>query len=199
MSAATRSAACDLAGEASVRRLSGPCALLLLAGLVMPARTHAADDVDMSTVKTLAALPVKDILRDSPVHELSRANYWKTIRESPIPVVVLFYSDVDGESQRLATLVRYVAVKYTGKFSAYGVAVVENGKPAKAIAAEYAKQYSLDKTPGILFYDNDRGRQVLEGEQYIEANFKEFRTPSLLFWKVYYNAVCSYIDKSVLD
>jgi hypothetical protein len=203
MSGEKRSAACDVACDARTkstkalgRRL---CALLLLTGLVMPPQTIAADDVDMSRVKGLAALPVKEILRDSPVRELSRANYWKTIRDSSTPVVVLFYSNVDGESQRLATLVRYVAVKYTGKFSAYGVAVVDHGKPAKAIATDFARDYSLDKTPGILFYDNDRGRQVLEGEQYIEANFKEFRTPSLLFWKVYYNAVCSYIDKNILD
>jgi thioredoxin family protein len=203
MSGEKRSAACDVACDARTkstkalgRRL---CALLLLTGLVMPPQTIAADDVDMSRVEGLAALPVKEILRDSPVRELSRANYWKTIRDSSTPVVVLFYSNVDGESQRLATLVRYVAVKYTGKFSAYGVAVVDHGKPAKAIATDFARDYSLDKTPGILFYDNDRGRQVLEGEQYIEANFKEFRTPSLLFWKVYYNAVCSYIDKNILD
>jgi len=203
MSGEKRSVACDVACHARTkstkalgRRL---CALLLLTGLVMPPQTIAADDVDMSRVKGLAALPVKEILRDSPVRELSRANYWKTIRDSSTPVVVLFYSNVDGESQRLATLVRYVAVKYTGKFSAYGVAVVDHGKPAKAIATDFARDYSLDKTPGILFYDNDRGRQVLEGEQYIEANFKEFRTPSLLFWKVYYNAVCSYIDKNILD
>jgi hypothetical protein len=113
--------------------------------------------------------------------------------------VVLFYSNVDGESQRLATLVRYVAVKYKGRFAAYGVAVVDHGKPTKVIATNFERDYSLDKTPGILFYDNDRGRQVLEGEQYIEANFKEFRTPSLLLWKLYYNAVCSYIDKNILD
>jgi hypothetical protein len=56
-----------------------------------------------------------------------------------------------------------------------------------------------DKTPGILFYDNDSGKMVLEDEQYIEANFKDFRTPSLLLWKIYYNAVCSYIDKNILD
>jgi hypothetical protein len=206
MSAENRSAACDVAshdrtkgGKASARRLSGACALVLLTGLVMPPRTHAADDIDMSTVKALAALPVKEILRDSPIRELSRANYWKTIRNSPIPVVVLFYSNVDGESQRLATLVRYVAVKYKDRFSAYDVAVVDHGKPAKAIAADFARDYSLDKTPGILFYDNDRGRQMLEGEQYIEANFKEFRTPSLLLWKLYYSAVCSYIDKNILD
>ena len=53
--------------------------------------------------------------------------------------------------------------------------------------------------PGILFYDNDSGKMTLEGEQYIDANFKEFRTPSLLFWNVYYNTACSYIDKNILD
>jgi hypothetical protein len=179
--------------------MSAPSALLLLTVLGIPVPTNAADDVDMSKVRSLAALPVKEILRDSPVRELSRANYWTTIRKSPIPVVVLFYSNVDGESQRLATLIRYVAIKYTGRFSAYGVMVVDSGKPAKAIAAEYEKDYSLDKTPGILFYDNDRGTQVLEGEQYIDASFKEFRTPSLFLWKVYYNAVCNYIDKNILD
>jgi hypothetical protein len=77
--------------------------------------------------------------------------------------------------------------------------VVANGKPAKVIATDYEKSYGLDKTPGILFYDNDSGKMVLEDEQYIEANFKEFRTPSLLFWNVYYNTASSYIDKNILD
>ena len=49
------------------------------------------------------------------------------------------------------------------------------------IATDYEKSYGLDKTPGILFYDN------------------EFRTPSLLFWNVYYNTACGYIDKNILD
>jgi hypothetical protein len=142
---------------------------------------------------------VKEILRESPVRELPRARYWQTIRESPIPVVVMFYSDVDPESQRLASLLRYVAIKYEAKLSVYRVMVVDKGKPAKAIAADYAKSYGLDKTPGVLFYDNDSGKMRLEREEYIAANFKEFRTPSLLLWKVYYNAVCSYIDKSILD
>ena len=177
----------------------GPRVLLLLTVLAMPVQTNAADDVDMSKVRSLAALPVKDILRDSPVRELSRADYWTTIRKSPIPVVVLFYSNHDGESQRLATLIRYVALKYTGKFAAYAMMVVDDGKPVKAVAAEYEKAYSLDKTPGILFYDLDRGKPVLEGEQYVDASFREFRTPGLLLWKVYYNAVCDYIDKNILD
>ncbi len=172
---------------------------LFFAFLGFPVLASAAETIDMSKIRALAALPVKEIFRDSPVRELPRASYSKTIRESRIPVVVMFYSNVDPESQRLATLIRYISVKYKDKFSTYGVMVVANGKPAKAITADYQKSYSLDKTPGILFYDNDRGKMELENEQYIDANFKEFRTPSLLFWKIYYNTVCSYIDKHILD
>jgi hypothetical protein len=163
------------------------------------ASSNGGGDIDMSKVRALAARPVKEILGDSPVRELTRESYWKTIRESPMPVVVMFYSNVDPESQRLATLIRYVALRYQNKISYYRVMVTANGKPARAVAADFQKSYSLDRTPGILFYDNDTGKMVLEGEQYIEANFKEFRTPSLLFWKNYYNAVCSYIDKNILD
>jgi hypothetical protein len=181
-------------------RVSASVALLLLTTLqVAPAPTYAADAIDMSKVRALADLPVKEIFRDSPVQNLSRADYWKTIHDSRGPVVVIFYSNVDPESQRLATLMRYVAVRYAGKFSTYGVMVVESGKPSKPTAVEFEETYSLDKTPGVLFYDNDRGKMELEGEQYIEANFKEFRTPSMFLWKTYYNAVCSYVDKNILD
>jgi len=174
-------------------------ALFLVTFLGIPALTNAAESIDMAKVKALAALPVEQIFRDSPVRELPRASYWKTVRESPRPVVVMFYSNVDPESQRLATLVHYISIKYQNKIVAYRVMVAASGKPAKAIAADYKKTYGLDKTPGILFYDNDSGKMVLENEQYIDANFKEFRTPSLLFWRVYYNAACSYIDKNILD
>ena len=183
----------------SMTSLQGSAAIFFVAFLGISALTSAAENIDMSKVRALAALPVKEIFRDAPVQELDRTNYWKTVRGSPRPAVVMFYSNVDAESQRLATLIRYIAIKYKDKFSTYGVMVVANGKPAKVIAADYEKSYSLDKTPGILFYDNDRGKMELESEQYIDANFKEFRTPSLLFWKVYYNAVCSYIDKNILD
>lgn len=129
--------------------------LLLIVLFVRALHAHGADDIDMAKVRALANEPVKDILRDSPVHELARASYWKTIRGAKTPVVVLFYSNVDGESQRLATLVRYVAAKYAGRFATYGVLVIDRGKPPKAIATDYEKEYSLDKTPGILFYDRD--------------------------------------------
>ena len=83
--------------------LSGSGALLLVTFLGIPALTNAAEDIDMSKVRALAALPVTEIFRDSPVRELPRASYWKTIRESPIPVVVMFYSNVDPDSQNIRT------------------------------------------------------------------------------------------------
>ena len=95
--------------------------LLILLKSTVP--THGAEDIDMSKVRALAALSVREILGDSPVTELSRPSYWKTIRESRVPVVVMFYSNVDSESQRLATLVRYVSIRYKGKLAFYRVMV----------------------------------------------------------------------------
>jgi len=51
------------------------------------------------------------------------------------------------------------------------------GKPGKNIASELRVRYSLDKTSGILYYDNVGEKMVLEKEDYIEADFKEYRTP----------------------
>ena len=75
----------------------GSGVLLLVTFLGIPTLTNAAENIDMSKVRALAALPVKETFRDSPVRELPRASYWKTIHESRIPVVVMFYSNVDSE------------------------------------------------------------------------------------------------------
>ena len=91
-----------------------PILLVILLGISRLA--DAAENIDMSKVRALAALSVKEILRDSPVQELDLANYWKTVRGSPRPVVVMFYSNVDPESQRLATLIRYVAIDIRTNF-----------------------------------------------------------------------------------
>jgi len=69
--------------ETLMPHLSGSGALLLVTFLGIPALTNAAENIDMSKVRALAALPVKEIFRDSPVRELPRASYWKTIHESP--------------------------------------------------------------------------------------------------------------------
>ncbi len=36
---------------------------------------------------------------------------------------------------------------------------------------------------------------VLEEEDYIEADFKDFRTPKMLIWKTYYSGVRKELDK----
>jgi hypothetical protein len=160
---------------------SGSGALLLVTCLGIPALTNAAENIDMSKVRALAELPVKEIFRDSPVRELPCASYWKTIRESRIPVVVMFYSNMDSESQRLATLVRYISIKYKDNISVYHIMVVANGKPAKVIATDYEKSYGLDKTPGIHFYDNDSGKMVLENENISTRTSRSFARRACYF------------------
>ena len=64
--------------------------------------------------------------------------------------------------------------------------MVENGQPDKETAKNFTSMYSLDKTPDILFYDNVGADMVLEDEDYIDADFREFRTPRMLLWKRYF-------------
>src|SRR5947208_16529420 len=109
--------------------LSGSGALLVVAFLGIPALTNAAENIDMSKVRALTALPVKEIFRHSPVRELPRASYWKTIRESPIPVVVMFDSKVDPDPERLATLVLFFQIKYNDKIPPFIYLVLAKGSP----------------------------------------------------------------------
>ena len=112
---------------------------------------------------------------------------------------VFFYSNIDGPSQRLATLIRYIAPLYNNKLSFGRVKVVEEGKPEKIRAKQLASMCSLDHTPGILFYDNVGTEMVLEDEDYVDADFKEFRTPKMFLWKTYYKAVRKELDKLLAD
>ncbi len=79
------------------------------------------------------------------------------------------------------------------------VKVVETGKPDAKLRKDYEARYSLDKTPGILFYDNVGDKMVLEDEDYVDADFKEFRTPKMMLWKTYYSAVRKELDQLLAD
>jgi len=74
---------------------------------------------------------------------------------------VFFYSNSDGESQRLATLIKYVTPHYQGRLSG------EN--------------------------------MVLEDEEYIDADHKEYRTPRMFFWNAYYSGIRKELDKLLAD
>ena len=117
----------------------------------------------------------------------------------PKPIVAFFYSDVDPQSQRVASLLKYVSHDYANQLTFIRVQTAQNGKPDKALAKNLNKEFSLDKTPGILFYDNVDNKMVLEDEDYVDADFKEFRTPSLGLWRVYYNAVRKELNKLLSD
>ena len=70
------------------------------------------------------------------------------------PMIVFFYANNDSSSQRLATLVLYVVREYSSRIDFRCAKVSENGPPSKDYAKRLETQFSLDSTPGILFYDN---------------------------------------------
>jgi len=158
-----------------------------------------ATEIDMSEVKALAKLSVNSILKNSPVKEINQNAYWDIVMKSPKPVVVMFYSNEDKHSQNLSTLVRYVTIDYSDKILFCSFMVAKRGQPDSSTESKMKQQYSLDKTPGILFYDNDTGKMILEHEQYGAPRFKEYRTPSMLLWKLYYVKVEHIIASKVLD
>jgi hypothetical protein len=174
------------------------CSAMIIS-LVFCFRVQADEGINMNEVRELAKLSVDTILENSPVDTFTMENYWKNVHGRNTPLVVFFYSNFDGPSQRLATLIRYIAPHYNTKLSFGRVKVLEKGKPNKVTSDRLASMYSLDKTPGILFYDNVGTDMVLEDEDYIDADFKEFRTPRMLLWKTYYTAVRKELDQLLAD
>jgi len=151
----------------------------------------------MAKVRRLSKLSVEKILENSPVLDISLENYWSNVRGRKKPLVVFFYSNNDKSSKRVATLIKYIPPDYTKNIAFARVKVVENGKPDKATATKLASNFGLDKTPGILFYNNTGHEMVLEDEDYVNPDFKEFRTPKMLLWKTYYSAVRKELDQLI--
>jgi len=164
-----------------------------------PPETQADDGVNIKEVRRLAKLPVSQILQNSSIEIISIEHYWLKVRGRTKPLVVFFYSEIDSDSQRLATLIKYITPHYQTKLSFARVQVAEKGKPDKNTASDLRSRYSLDKTPGILYYDNVAAKMVLEEEDYIEADFKEFRTPKMFIWNIYYTGVRKELDKLLSD
>lgn len=159
----------------------------------------ADDGVNIIDIRRLAKLPVNEILLNSSIEIISTEHYWSKVSARKKPLVVFFYSDNHGDSQRLATLIKYVIPHYQDKLSFARVQVAEIGKPGKNTVNDLRVRYSLDKTPGILYYDNVGEKMVLEEEDYIEADFKEYRTPKMFIWKSYYSGVRRELDKLLSD
>jgi len=154
-------------------------------------------EIDMAEVRRLSKLSVEKILENSPVLDISLENYWSNVRGRKKPLVVFFYSNNDKSSKRVATLIKYISPDYTKNIAFARVKVVENGKPDKATATKLASNFGIDKTPGILFYNNTGHEMALEDEDYVNPDFKEFRTPKMLLWKTYYSAVRKELDQLI--
>ena len=171
----------------------------LLACLIVSTVMASDTNIDMSAVRALAKMSVDEILKDAPVSIIETDQYWEAIRGKDRPMIVFFYSNMNGPSQRLATLVLFVAKEYSGRIHFSRVKVAEKGTPDKKVAKRLENKFSLDSTPGILFYDNVGGKMVLEDEDYIEADFKEFRSPKMFLWKMYHSAVRQELNKLLAD
>ena len=174
------------------RRMSLAGALGLMMSLCL---TVQAADVDMAEVRRLAREPVETIFAGAPIGRVSDATYWKTVQGSAKPVVVVFYANQDQQSRHLATLVRYLAIEFSGAIVFYGYPVTAG---ANALAA-LQKRYGVKKVPATLFYDNDRGKIELEKTDYSVPAVIEYRTPSPLFWNTYHQTIRKYVQENILD
>ncbi len=125
------------------------CSLAIIALVTVPVQMQADDGVNIKEVRRLAKLPVSQILQNSPIELISIENYWLKVRGRTKPLMVFFYADIDSDSQRLATLIKYITPHYQTKLSFARVQVAEKGKPDKNTASDLRPRYSLDKTPGF--------------------------------------------------
>jgi hypothetical protein len=155
--------------------------------------------IDMAEVRRLAGQPVRMILRDTPVTEITDADYRPKVQGSPRPVIVVFYADRDEKSRNLATLARYLAADFAAKITFYGYRASDGDRVDRPTAQRLGKDYGVEQIPATLFYDNDRGHIELERTHYEVPTLTEYRTPSILFFKTYYSRVHEYITKHILD
>ncbi len=170
-------------------------ALLALACFVPPARA----EVDMAEVRRLAGQPVERILDATGVERVPLSAYPGLLADTRYPLIAFFYANADGESQRVATLIRYLAPQYRDRIRFVAVRVAQRGKPAAAKLRDLTRRYGVKRVPGVLYYDNPGQRLALEVEEYIDADFKEFRSPRMLLWSTYYRVVQRELDKLLAD
>jgi thiol-disulfide isomerase/thioredoxin len=180
--------------------LLGAAAVAGTPGLMMSHSAAAqAPAVNMADVRQLAGEPVQTIFAGAPIGRITDADYWKIVRGSPKPVVVIFYANQGQPSRHLATLARYLAQEFSPTVVFYGYQVTEGTTVEHNTIAALQKRYGIKKVPATLFYDNDRGKIELEKTDYSVPAMVEYRTPSLLFWNTYYQTTRDYIRKNILD
>ncbi|MGB2706218.1 MAG: thioredoxin fold domain-containing protein [Candidatus Omnitrophota bacterium] len=174
---------------------------LVILSCIYPAFLNAEmEKVKMKEVREIIKQPVNKILDNTPVKLIEIDSYWEAVKEKQDkPLMAFFYSDSDPQSQKMASVLKYVAQDYADQIYFIRVQIAQEGKPDKDNAKNLSEKFSMDRTPGVLFYDNTHKDMVLEGETYMEVEFKEFQIPSLMFWELYYRTVCKKLDKLLFD
>src|SRR5262245_61500714 len=140
----------------------------------------------MAEVRRLAREPVETIFSGAPIGRISDADYWKKVRGSPKPVIVVFYANRDEQSRHHATLVRYIAMEFSELIAFYAYPVTAGATVEPGALAAIDKRYRVKRVPATLFYDNDRGKMELEKTEYSVPSVIEYRTPRPLVWSTYY-------------
>ena len=185
--------------QAFVTRREMLAAVVALGATVCTGAHAAPPAVDMAEVRRLAREPVETIFSGAPIGRISDADYRKAVHDSPRPVVVIFYASQDEKSRNLATLARYLALEFSQVITFYGYRVAAGATIERDALAGLQTRYGVKQVPATLFYDNDRGKIELEKADYSVPALVEYRTPSLLFWRTYHQAIRDYIQKSILD
>ena len=83
--------------------------ITLLACLIVSTVMAGDTNIDMSAVRSLAKKSVDETLKDTPVSIIETDKYWEAVHGRDRPMIVFFYSNMNGPSQRLATLIFFVA------------------------------------------------------------------------------------------
>ncbi|MBW1800447.1 MAG: hypothetical protein JRJ85_06920 [Deltaproteobacteria bacterium] len=157
-----------------------------------------AAEIDIAEVKDLAKCPVDVIFRGAPITPISDTDYTEKIQQSTKPSVVIFYVNRDSRSQKLATLIRYLAIHFHEKINFYAYRVSKKNPIRNAVASAMQQHYSLDRIPGTFVYVRENEENFLKKGMFNKPKIKEYMIPSMFLWETYYNTAVKYIQNSSL-
>jgi hypothetical protein len=172
---------------------------LLAASWLAAATLGHAVAIDMGEVRRIARQPVSGILQGTQIAGITDADYRQKVESSSRPVIVVFYAENDEKSRNLATLARYLAQDFSSRIGFYAYRASDASGVDRNTLERLTKDYGIRQIPATLFYDNDRGKIELERTYYDTPTLVEYRTPSMLFFRTYYNAIHKYVTESILD
>jgi len=149
-----------------------------------------ARNINIEEIKQMQNKYVEQILMGLNVGIITKDNYNTILLESKKPVVIIFYINNDLASRKLATMARYIIIKYNNVINFYAYKVGEQ-YPSNELLSRYKEKYRLNYIPAILYYNiNNFELDILNPK-------KLYNIPRIFFWKYYYNKIVTYIESSI--